>query len=140
MFVVGASLSVPHLTVILRKGYGLGAMAMAGGMFHGGAFTIAWPTGELGPMGFEGAVKLGFRKELEAIADPTERRALYDKLVARYYEEGKAINAASYVEIDAVIDPAETRRWILAALASVPAGPAARGEHWQRKRPCIDPW
>ena len=140
MFVVGASLTVPHLTVILRKGYGLGAMAMAGGMFHGGAFTIAWPTGELGPMGFEGAVKLGFRKELEAIADPVERRALYDKLVARYYEEGKAINAASYVEIDAVIDPADTRHWILAALASVPPPAAARGERWQRKRPCIDPW
>jgi acetyl-CoA carboxylase carboxyltransferase component len=89
-------------------------------------------------MGFEGAVKLGFRKELEAIADPAERRAFYDKMVARYYEEGKAINAASYVEIDAVIDPAETRRWILAGLASVP--PPRLGERSARKRPCIDPW
>jgi len=138
MFVVGASASVPYLTVILRKSYGLGAMAMAGGMFHGGVFTIAWPTGELGAMGFEGAVKLGFRKELEAIADPVGRRALYDSMLARYYEEGKAINAASYVEIDGVIDPADTRRWILAGLASVP--PPDRGERRARKRPCIDPW
>ncbi|HMG52759.1 MAG TPA: carboxyl transferase domain-containing protein, partial [Kofleriaceae bacterium] len=112
MFVTGASVTVPYLTVILRKSYGLGAMAMAGGMFHGGVFTIAWPTGELGPMGFEGAVKLGYRKELEAIPDPVARRAFYDKMVARYYEEGKALNAASYVEIDGVIDPADTRRWI----------------------------
>ncbi len=138
MFIAGASLTVPYLTVILRKSYGLGAMAMAGGMLKGGGFAIAWPTGELGPMGFEGAVKLGFRKELEAIADPAERRALYDKMVARYYEEGKAINAASYVEIDAVIDPADTRRWILAGLASVP--PPRLGERAARKRPCIDPW
>jgi acetyl-CoA carboxylase carboxyltransferase component len=138
MFVVGASATVPYLTVILRKSYGLGAMAMAGGMFHGGVFTIAWPTGELGAMGFEGAVKLGFRKELEAIADPASRRALYDSMLARYYEEGKAINAASYVEIDGVIDPADTRRWILAGLASVP--PPERGERRRRKRPCIDPW
>jgi acetyl-CoA carboxylase carboxyltransferase component/biotin carboxyl carrier protein len=138
MFVIGASLTVPYFTVILRKSYGLGAMAMAGGDFHGGVFIVAWPTGELGPMGFEGAVKLGYRKELEAIADPAERRAYYDKMVARYYEEGKAINAASYVEIDGVIDPAETRRWILAGLASVP--PSAQGERRQRKRPCIDPW
>jgi acetyl/propionyl-CoA carboxylase alpha subunit/acetyl-CoA carboxylase carboxyltransferase component len=138
MFVIGASLSVPYLTVILRKSYGLGAMAMAGGMLKSGGFAIAWPTGELGPMGFEGAVKLGFRKELEAIADPAERRAFYDQMVARYYEEGKAINAASYVEIDAVIDPADTRRWILAGLASV--APPRLGERAARKRPCIDPW
>src|ERR1041385_9168692 len=113
-------------------------MAMAGGKFHGGVFTIAWPTGELGAMGFEGAVKLGYRKELEAIADPVERRAYYDKMVARYYEEGKALNAGSYVEIDAVIDPADTRRCILAGLAAVapPAPPPAR----RRKRPCMDPW
>jgi acetyl-CoA carboxylase carboxyltransferase component len=138
MFVTGASVTVPYLTVILRKSYGLGAMAMAGGMFHSGVFTIAWPTGELGPMGFEGAVKLGYRKELEAIADPIARRAFYDKMVARYYEEGKALNAASYVEIDGVIDPADTRRWIMAGLASVP--PASLGPHRERKRPCIDPW
>jgi acetyl-CoA carboxylase carboxyltransferase component len=98
-------------------------------------FTIAWPTGELGSMGFEGAVKLGYRKELEAIADPAARRAYYDAMVARYYEEGKAINAASYVEIDDVIDPADTRRWIAAGLTAVPPS-----ERPARKRPCIDPW
>ncbi|HSS01819.1 MAG TPA: carboxyl transferase domain-containing protein [Kofleriaceae bacterium] len=135
MFVTCASISVPYFTVVLRKAYGLGAIAMAAGDFHGCVFTIAWPTGEFGPMGFEGAVKLGYRKELEAVADPAERRALYEKMVARYYEEGKAINAGTYVEIDEVIDPAETRRWILAGLAS--SQPAERRT---RKRPCIDPW
>jgi acetyl/propionyl-CoA carboxylase alpha subunit/acetyl-CoA carboxylase carboxyltransferase component len=135
MFVTCASITVPYFTVVLRKAYGLGAIAMAAGDFHGCAFTIAWPTGEFGSMGFEGAVKLGYRKELEAIADPAERRAYYDQMVARYYEEGKAINAASYVEIDEVIDPAETRRWIIAGLTSAPPS-----ERRTRKRPCIDPW
>jgi acetyl/propionyl-CoA carboxylase alpha subunit/acetyl-CoA carboxylase carboxyltransferase component len=135
MFVTGASLTVPYAMVVLRKAYGLGAIAMAAGDFHGCAFTIAWPTGEFGSMGFEGAVKLGYRKELEAIADPAARRAAYDAMVARYYEEGKAINAASYVEIDGVIDPAETRRWIAARLTSAPPG-----ERPARKRPCVDPW
>jgi acetyl-CoA carboxylase carboxyltransferase component/biotin carboxyl carrier protein len=135
MFVTAASITVPYATIVLRKGYGLGAIAMAAGAFHGCVFTIAWPTGELGSMGFEGAVKLGYRKELEAIADPAARRAYYDAMVARYYEEGKAINAASYVEIDDVIDPADTRRWIVAGLAAVPPH-----ERPARKRPCVDPW
>ena len=136
MFVTAASITVPYFTVVLRKGYGLGAIAMAAGDFHGGVFTIAWPTGEFGSMGFEGAVKLGYRKELEAIADPAARRAYYDQMVAKYYEEGKAINAASYVEIDDVIDPADTRRWLLAGLAASPPAPPRT----TRKRPCIDPW
>jgi len=136
MFVIAASVTVPYLTIVLRKGYGLGAIAMAAGDFHGGMFTIAWPTGEFGAMGFEGAVKLGYRKEMEAIADPAARRAYYDAMVAKYYDEGKALNAASYLDIDDVIDPAETRRWILAGLISAP--PAAR--RTGRKRPCVDPW
>jgi len=137
MFVVAASVTVPYLTVILRKGYGLGAIAMAAGDLQAGVFTIAWPTGELGSMGFEGAVKLGFRKELEAIADPAARRAYYDQLVATFYDEGKALNAASHLDIDDVIDPADTRRWVIAGLSSVaPVQP--RGGH--KKRPCIDPW
>jgi acetyl-CoA carboxylase carboxyltransferase component len=98
--------------------------------------TVAWPTGELGSMGFEGAVKLGFRKELDAIADPAARRAHYDALVAKLYDDGKAINAASYVEIDDVIDPADTRRWIIAGLDASPPPPPRT----TRKRPCIDPW
>ena len=136
MFVTAASITVPYFTIILRKGYGLGAIAMAAGDFHAGVFTIAWPTGELGSMGFEGAVKLGYRKELEAIADPAARRAYYDAMVSSYYEEGKAINAASYVEIDDVIDPADTRRWLLAGLDASPPPPPRT----TRKRPCIDPW
>jgi acetyl-CoA carboxylase carboxyltransferase component len=86
-------------------------------------------------MGFEGAVKLGYRKELEAIADPAARQTYYEAMVAGFYEEGKAINAASYLEIDEVLDPADTRRWIVAGLTATPPG-ARRA----RKRPCIDPW
>lgn len=121
MFVVGAHVTVPYFTVILRRGYGLGAMAMAKGGFHESVFTAAWPTGEFGGMGLEGAVKAGFKKELEAIENPQEREALYDKLVAQLYERGKAINMAAYLEIDTVIDPADTRQWIVQGLKSVSA-------------------
>jgi len=136
LFVTGASLSVPVFTVVLRKGYGLGAMAMAGGGFHASVFTVAWPTGEFGGMGLEGAVKLGYRKELEAIADPAERKALYDKLVAQFYENGKATSIASVLEIDEVIDPVDTRRWITGGLRSLPP-PAPRTG---KKRPLVDTW
>jgi acetyl-CoA carboxylase carboxyltransferase component len=136
MFVTGASVSVPFFTIVLRKSYGLGAQAMAGGSFKAPFFAVAWPTGEFGGMGLEGAVKLGFRKELAAVEDPEQRRELFDQMVARMYQHGKAINAASHFEIDDVIDPAESRRWILSALRSVPA-PAPRDG---KKRPCIDPW
>jgi len=126
LFVMGGSLSVPFMTIVLRKGYGLGAQAMAGGSFRAPLFTIAWPTGEFGGMGLEGAVKLGYRKELEAIEDPDARRVAFDEMVARSYEHGKALNMASVFEIDDVIDPAESRRWIAAMLES--AGPVpARG-------------
>jgi acetyl/propionyl-CoA carboxylase alpha subunit/acetyl-CoA carboxylase carboxyltransferase component len=136
MFVVGASLSVPFFTIVLRKGYGLGAQAMAGGSFKAPFFCVSWPTGEFGGMGLEGAVKLGFRKELEAVSDPVERRALYDEMVARMYEHGKALNMASHFEIDDVIDPMDSRRLIVRALRSTPP-PAPRSG---KKRPCIDPW
>ncbi|WP_164659667.1 carboxyl transferase domain-containing protein [Tropicibacter sp. Alg240-R139] len=112
----GAALSVPLFFVALRKGYGIGAQAMAGGSFANPVFTIAWPTGEFGAMGLEGGVRLGYRKELEAEPDPVAREVLFDKLVARAYAEGRAINVASYNEIDAVIDPADTRSWILRGL------------------------
>lgn len=135
MFVIGSHLRVPYFTVVLRRGYGLGAMAMAKGGFHESSFTIAWPTGEFGAMGLEGAVKAGFKKELAAIEDPKERETLYEKLVAQSYERGKAINMASYLEIDAVIDPADTRTWILQALPSVPAARAEGGSH-----SFVDPW
>jgi acetyl-CoA carboxylase carboxyltransferase component len=136
MFVVGGSLSIPMVTVILRKGYGLGAQAMAGGSFRVPALTVAWPTGEIGGMGLEGAVQLGFRKELEAETDPDARQALYDRLVAAAYRNGKALNAATHFEIDDVIDPAETRSRILAILR---AGPPPLGRQG-KKRPCVDTW
>ncbi len=136
LFVTGANLSVPFFTIVLRKGYGLGAQAMAGGSFHAPLFTVAWPTGEFGGMGLEGAVKLGYRKELEAVEDPEERRALFQEMVDRMYAHGKAVNMASHFEIDEVIDPVDSRRWILAALDSA-APPAPRSG---KKRPNVDTW
>jgi acetyl-CoA carboxylase carboxyltransferase component len=112
LFVVGARLTVPLGMIIVRKGYGLGAMAMAGGSFHAPEFTVAWPTGEIGGMGLEGAVRLGFRKELAAVADPAERQRLFEKLVEAAYQHGKALTSATTFELDDVIDPADSRAWI----------------------------
>jgi acetyl/propionyl-CoA carboxylase alpha subunit/acetyl-CoA carboxylase carboxyltransferase component len=112
MFVLGARLTVPLGMIILRKGYGLGAMAMAGGSFHAPQFTVAWPTGEIGGMGLEGAVRLGFSKELAAAADPVERQNLFERLVEAAYQHGKALRSATTFELDDVIDPAESRAWI----------------------------
>jgi acetyl-CoA carboxylase carboxyltransferase component len=136
MFVTGASLRVPFFTIVLRKGYGLGAQLMAGGSFKAPFFLVSWPTGEFGGMGLEGAVKLGFRKELEAIADPEERRRSFEEMVAAAYDRGKAVNVASVFEFDEVIDPADSRTWIMTALKSAPP-PAPRSG---KKRPCIDTW
>jgi acetyl/propionyl-CoA carboxylase alpha subunit/acetyl-CoA carboxylase carboxyltransferase component len=112
LFIVGARLTVPFGMIILRKGYGLGAMGMAGGSFHAPEFTVAWPTGEIGGMGLEGAVRLGFSKELAAVGDPVERQNLFDKLVEAAYQHGKALTSATTFELDDVIDPAESRAWI----------------------------
>ena len=117
LFTAGASLEVPFCTIVLRKGYGLGAQSMAGGSFKAPAFTISWPTGEFGGMGLEGGGQLGFRKELEAIEDPRARDEMFQQMVDQLYERGKAVNMAAHFEIDAVIDPVETRRWILSAIA-----------------------
>lgn len=136
LFVTAASLTVPFATIVLRKGYGLGAQAMAGGSFRSPLFTVAWPTGELGGMGLEGAVRLGFRRELEAIEDPEERGRVFDELVERAYAHGKAVSTATFFEIDDVIDPADTRRWITTALDASPPPPRRTG----KKRPCIDTW
>ena len=135
MFVIGSHVTVPVFTVILRKGYGLGVMAMSAGSFHDSFFSAAWPTGEFGGMGLEGAVKHGFRKELEAIHDPVKREEAYKTLVEEAYAMGKATNMASYMEIDSVIDPADTRRWIMRGLNSVPA--TLRKE---TAYPFVDPW
>ncbi|MGE0132969.1 MAG: carboxyl transferase domain-containing protein [Blastocatellales bacterium] len=136
MFVNGANLTVPYFTVVLRKGYGLGAQAMAGGWFHSPAFTVSWPTGEFGGMGLEGAVRLGFRKELEAIADLAEREAEFRRRVEEMYARGKALSAASVLEIDNVIDPAQTRRWIAQGLRAAPAPAPREG----KKRTHIETW
>lgn len=112
----GALLSSPLFTVVLRKGYGIGAQAMAGGSFAAPFFLISWPTGEFGAMGLEGSVELGYKHELDAKPDPVARQALFDRLVAQAYEKGQALNVAALLEIDAVIDPAETRDWILNGL------------------------
>src|SRR5207244_3880519 len=113
LFVTGASLTVPFCTIVLRKAYGLGANAMTAGSFHAPLFTVAWPTGEFGGMNLEGAVKLGYRNELAAVEDPAARQQLFAEMVARMYEHGKAVSYATYFEIDDVIDPAESRTWIM---------------------------
>ncbi len=136
MFVTAANVTVPFMTIVLRKGYGLGAQAMAGGSFKAPTFTVSWPTGEFGGMGLEGFVKLGYRRELEAIEDPQERIAEYEKRVARLYEQGKAVNTATFFEIDDVIDPAESRDWIRMALLAAPKPPPRTG----KKRPMVDTW
>ncbi len=136
LFTTGANLTVPFGTIVLRKAYGLGAQAMAGGSFHAGTFAIAWPTGEFGGMGLEGAVKLGYRKELEAVSDPGERRALFDKMVAAAYARGKALSTATYFEVDEVIDPADSRKWVATGLLA--SQPRPRSHH--KKRPNIDTW
>ena len=136
LYVIGANVTVPFFTVVLRKAYGLGAQAMAGGGFHAPFFAVSWPTGEFGGMGLEGAVKLGYRNELAAIADPVERKRTYDAKVAAMYEQGKALNAAALFEIDDVIDPADTRRWIMAGLRSAPPPAPSTG----KKHAWIDAW
>ena len=137
LFLTGANLSVPTGTIVLRKGYGLGAQAMAGGGFKAPQFTVAWPTSEFGAMGLEGAVRLGMRRELDAIEDPQERERVFQATVNAAYERGRGISMASYGEIDDVIDPADSRRWIATLFDQ------DSGEWWQRpgkKRPNIDAW
>ena len=137
MFLGGASLTVPTGTIVLRKGYGLGAQAMAAGGFKSPLFTVAWPTSEFGGMGLEGAVRLGMRRELEAIEDEQERERVFQQTVAAAYERGRGVNMAAYGEIDDVIDPADSRRWIAMLFDE------HSGEWWHRdgkKRPNVDAW
>ncbi|MEZ5557642.1 MAG: carboxyl transferase domain-containing protein [Pseudomonadales bacterium] len=136
LFVTGANVTVPILTMVLRKAYGLGAQAMAGGHMKEPFFTVAWPTAEFGGMGLEGQVKLGFRNELEAIEDPLERKARYDQLVDAAYQRGKALNAGVSFAVDDVIDPADSRHWIARGLDSVLPMPKREG----KKRAHVDTW
>jgi acetyl/propionyl-CoA carboxylase alpha subunit/acetyl-CoA carboxylase carboxyltransferase component len=133
MFMVASHLRVPFFAVVLRKGYGLGAQAMTAGGFDAPVFTVAWPTGEFGAMGLEGAVRLGYRKELAAVPEGAERDALFKKLVAQQYANGEAIHMAQTLEIDAVIDPAETRTWLVRGLASA-------GRSVEAASPYVDTW
>ena len=138
LFVVGASLTVPFGTIVLRKGYGLGAQAMAGGSFKAPLFCVAWPTGEFGGMGLEGAVRLGYRKELDAIDDPAEREATFETMVDRMYEHGKALNDGDATSRSTTSSTPPTR-----AAGSPPCSPARRPRPPRpsgKKRPCIDTW
>ncbi|MDK3256565.1 acetyl-CoA carboxylase family protein [Blastococcus capsensis] len=135
LFVIGANLSVPIGTVVVRKAYGLGAQAMAGGSLKVPRFTVGWPTSEFGPMGLEGAVRLGMRRELAAIEDDAERAAFYDAAVASAYENGRGLNVAAHWEIDDVIDPAGTRRWIATLTREVATSPRPA-----RRRGHVDTW
>ena len=135
MFIIGANLTVPFFTIVIRKAYGLGAIAMAGGSYKVPYFTVAWPTGEFGGMGLEGSVKLGYRKELAAIEDPQERLKVYEEMVAKAYEVGKAVNNANLFSIDDTIDPADSRWWLVNLLSSIRIQPRTG-----KKRPCIDAW
>ncbi|CAM3342096.1 carboxyl transferase domain-containing protein [Kibdelosporangium persicum] len=131
LFVTGANLTVPLCSIVLRKAYGLGAMAMFGGGSKIPYATVAWPTAEFGPMGLEGAIRLGFRRELDAITDPVRRKETLENMIAMAYERGKALNAASMFEVDDVIDPSGTRRWITAVLPKEVA---------RANRPHVDTW
>jgi acetyl-CoA carboxylase carboxyltransferase component len=136
MFLTGANLSVPFFTIVLRKAYGLGGIAMAGGSYKTPMFSVSWPTGEYGGMGLEGSVKLGYRAELAAIEDPEERKQTYEKMVAKAYENGKALNYASLFSVDDTIDPANSRFWVSSLMKSVRRTERRTG----KKRPAIDAW
>ncbi|MCY3569809.1 MAG: carbamoyl-phosphate synthase large subunit [Chloroflexi bacterium] len=136
MFNTGANLSVPLFGVVVRKAYGLGVQAMCGASALVGFFTVAWPTAEFAGMNIEGSVKLGYRKELIAIEDADERIETYEHMVERAYDNAKAVNAAAGGGLDDVIDPAETRTWIVNGLNRLPPTPTRTG----KKRPYIDTW
>ncbi len=136
MFVTGANLTVPTFTVVTRKAYGIGAELMAGGWFKAPRFVVSWPTGEFGGMNIEGNVNLAHAAELTAIVDPVARRARFDELVATMYETGRALSVATHFEIDDVIDPADTRRWI----ASGMVGHQQRPIGSEKRAPFVDPW
>ena len=136
MFNTGANLSTPLFGVIVRKAYGLGVQAMCGASTLVGFFTVAWPTAEFAGMNIEGAVKLGHRKEIAGLKNADERKAEFDRRVAKAYDDARAINAATGGGIDDVIDPAETRTWIANSLRRLPPTPAREG----KKYSYIDTW
>jgi acetyl-CoA carboxylase carboxyltransferase component len=138
MFVTAASLTVPLFSLVTRKGYGLGAQGMTGGSFHAPFFCASWPSGEFGGMGLEGAVNLAYKKELDAQETPEKRQALFNELVGKLYERGEALSMAAALEIDAVIDPSDSRAWVLRGLRAAPLG--GRAPIAGKRRPMIDTW
>jgi len=136
LFLAGANLRVPCFAILLRKVYGLGGIAMTGGSFKVNTFTVAWPTGEFGAMGLEGAVRLAYRTEMDAIDDPDERRRYFDEKVEAEYRKGKAIRLANAFAVDDTIDPADSRFWLTNIMASL-RPPAGRDG---KKRAAIDAW
>jgi acetyl-CoA carboxylase carboxyltransferase component len=136
MYVAGANITVPYFVVVLRKSYGLGALAMSTGSFEETFFSISWPTGEFAGMGLEGSVKLGRRAELAAIKDIAARKARYDQLVAEAYDWARALNAGTVASVDDVIDPADTRKWLIMGLESAPPVLPRDG----KKRAWVDVW
>jgi len=136
LFLAGANLRVPRFAILLRKVYGLGGIAMTGGSFKVNTFTVAWPTGEFGAMGLEGAVRLAYRTEMDAIQDRHERRRFFDQQVAAAYRKGKAVRLANAFAVDDTIDPAESRFWLANMMASL-RPPAPRNE---KKRTAVDAW
>ena len=136
LFLHGANIETTFMSIILRKAYGLGAIAMTGGNYRQPQFTVSWPTGEFGGMGLEGSVKLGYRDELASIEDPVERLEKYEAMVARAYERGKALNTGMNFGFDDTIDPSESRAWIAGTLKAAKSPPVRSG----KKRPFIDAW
>ena len=136
MFVAASRATVPYFTIVLRKAYGLGALAMAGGSSQVSFFMVGWPSAEFGAMGLEGAVKLAYRKELAAIEDAAARKAWFDQMVSKSYEENKGLSGATFLEVDDVIDPSETRRWLVRGLKAT----TKPGRFSERRVTRVDLW
>jgi len=137
MFNTGANLTTAMFGVVIRKAYGLGVQAMCGASSIVPFFTVAWPTAEFAGMNIDGGVKLSSRRELMAIEDPEERKKAYERKVAQAYEGARAVNSGGNAYgIDDIIDPADTRSWIIRGLKSLPPMPVRT----EKKRPYIDTW
>jgi propionyl-CoA carboxylase beta chain len=126
--------TVPRVSVVLRKGYGLGYIAMCGGRSFDADLCVAWPTAEICAMSVEGAVDVAYQKQVRAAADPAARRAA---LVAGFKAQLGALHAAEHFGIDDVIDPLDTRAAIAATLAR--CLPRKRARAWPAKEHGVSP-
>ncbi len=106
--------TVPRVSIVLRKGYGLGYFAMAGGRAFAADASLAWPTAQICAMSVEGSVDVAFRKEYEAAPDPQARRQeMIDEIRGRI----GSMRAAEGFGVDEIIDPRDTRRILIETLA-----------------------